>query len=246
MGECQLGGAFGTIVQFVLGILSFSCLYYKRARERPQRPFGIWARDAGKQGLGSLALHVCNMALAEKLGDDLGDASDPCVWYLINFLVDTALGVFVSYLLIKSINWVILRYRVETLYSGDYGDPPSFFRWMAQTLLWVTVIIIMKTFTSGCFMIPLRGPLNDMGVWLLSPVDPYPDAELLLVMVFFPLILNGIQFWLQDNFLMDHQLTELDLSDDSYSGHLFEMAEDFSGTVVQVPSKSNQLRAPLL
>lgn len=46
-----------------------------------------------------------------------------------------------------------------------------------------------------------RGVLGEIGESVLYPLDEYPRIELILVMVLVPLIVNVLQFWIQDNFL---------------------------------------------
>ena len=42
-----------------------------------------------------------------------------------------------------------------------------------------------------------------MGSLLFYPVHNHPKIELLIVMIGCPLVMNMVQFWLQDSFLMD-------------------------------------------
>jgi hypothetical protein len=47
----------------------------------------------------------------------------------------------------------------------------------------------------------LKGPLNAVGEFLLGWAQPYETAELVIVIVVVPVIMNGLAFWIQDNFL---------------------------------------------
>jgi hypothetical protein len=40
--KCDLFGAFGYIMQLILGVLSFFVLVIKRLKEKPMRPWKIW------------------------------------------------------------------------------------------------------------------------------------------------------------------------------------------------------------
>ncbi|GMF28651.1 unnamed protein product [Phytophthora fragariaefolia] len=44
-----------------------------------------------------------------------------------------------------------------------------------------------------------------MGSLLFYPVHNHPKIELLIVMIGCPLVMNMVQFWIQDSFLMDHE-----------------------------------------
>lgn len=64
-GECNLLGSFSVLIQGALGALALLSLVYKRWRERPQRPVKIWAFDVSKQVIGSILLHLLNLAMSE-------------------------------------------------------------------------------------------------------------------------------------------------------------------------------------
>jgi len=49
-----------------------------------------------------------------------------------------------------------------------------------------------------------KKPLYVAGAWLMSGLVNYPRLELAVVMIIVPLIFNVIQFWVQDNFLMNN------------------------------------------
>jgi hypothetical protein len=43
--------------------------------------------------------------------------------------------------------------------------------------------------------------LSSFGVWVLTPLCPWPKVELVVVMVVIPLVLNTVYFWAIDNVL---------------------------------------------
>jgi hypothetical protein len=45
---------------------------------------------------------------------------------------------------------------------------------------------------------------------LLGWVQPYETAELVLVMIIIPVIMNGLAFWIQDNFLKKSENSHVD------------------------------------
>lgn len=110
-GECRLLGPFAIFVQGALGLLAITALVFKRWRERPQRPVKIWIFDVSKQILGSILVHLANLAMslvssgqlsikvdpavvnARQLHERLVDNSDnyspnPCSFYLLNLAID--------------------------------------------------------------------------------------------------------------------------------------------------------------
>jgi hypothetical protein len=76
----------------------------------------------------------------------------------------------------------------------------SYFVWGVQFGIWNLIVAVCK---SILFLIELllNGPLITIGEFLLGWVQPYETAELVLVIIVIPVIMNGLAFWNQDNFL---------------------------------------------
>lgn len=96
-GECRLLGPFALFIQGALGVLALGSLVFKRWRERPQRPFKIWAFDASKQVVGSSLLHIANLLMSMLSSGGLtptpraGDyQANPCSFYLLNLAIDVS------------------------------------------------------------------------------------------------------------------------------------------------------------
>ena len=95
--QCKLlGNIFSYIIQFLLLLLSFSTLIYKRHIEEPKRPWKIWGFDVSKQLCGGFFVHFANIAVSEYILNSSG--SDECAWYFLNFFIDCTLGVGIVYL----------------------------------------------------------------------------------------------------------------------------------------------------
>lgn len=88
-------------------------------------------------------------------------------------------------------------------HPGRYGSPPSWRIWLVQLLSWSSILFVMKIIVSILIYI-FRAPLGLMGYLLFFPFHHHPKVELLIVMIFCPLVMNMVQFWIQDSFLMDH------------------------------------------
>ena len=97
-GECQLLGPFSIFIQAALGGLALLSLVFKRWRERPQRPLRIWGFDVSKQVVGSILLHLANLAMSMFSSGQLtvtlatvGDnKANPCSFYLLNLAIDVS------------------------------------------------------------------------------------------------------------------------------------------------------------
>ena len=105
-GECRLLGAFALLVQGALGATALLTLVWKRFRETPKRPWKVWFFDVSKQVLGSILLHVLNLAMStmgstdlanqaaaagSKTVDAAGRKPNPCSFYLLNLAIDVSL-----------------------------------------------------------------------------------------------------------------------------------------------------------
>jgi hypothetical protein len=103
--QCHLLGPFALIVQAALGGMAVLSLVYKRWREVPKRPWKIFIFDVSKQVLGSILLHIMNLAMSMLGAIDVGNAAavvasttgvpgepektpNPCSYYILNLGID--------------------------------------------------------------------------------------------------------------------------------------------------------------
>lgn len=68
-----------------------------------------------------------------------------------------------------------------------------------QLLAWWGIVLVSKIVLAILQLISTSW-LEEFGVAVLYPFSN-PKLKLIVVMIFFPIILNSIQFWVQDNFL---------------------------------------------
>lgn len=74
--------------------------------------------------------------------------------------------------------------------------------------MWLQIVFLNKLCLLGA-MVLFGVPLNTFGGILLSQLNPYPRLELLTVMVFVPVVLNSLMFWVTDS-LLKHTDPEVD------------------------------------
>jgi hypothetical protein len=162
----------------------------------------VWAFDASKQGVGAGVAHVVNMFLAMILSGEATDTNpDECAFYFINFFFDTSIGVCGNLCLLKAMKTLADLYNLSSLQNtGFYGEPLSYSVWGKQLAAWVLIIVLVKA-VLGSMMFGMREPLAKVGDAIFSPVSGKPDAELAIVMIGCPMLMNMLQFWIQDNFL---------------------------------------------
>lgn len=193
--NCRLNDNFGLLIQGILAAVAFSTLILKRLREplSERRPVLIWFFDTSKQAVGAMLVHFANIFLAGLF------KGDPCTWYLINFLLDSTLGLVVIYLCLQFMQVVVRIYDWDTLRFGEYGNPPQCKAWAGQCFLYLWAVIVEKA------TITLLVQLNfweDVRKLILLPVKNYPKVELAISMLIIPFVFNAIMFWVVDNFLM--------------------------------------------
>ena len=196
-----LAGSFDYLVQISLVFAAIGTLLYKRRIAKHKRPWVVWAFDTSKQAYAGVLQHLVNMALGMAFASNDGAGGSECAWYLVNFVITTVLGIA---LLIGAMR--VWRYAVEEmgwtlLRSGEYGDPPSWKPWLAQMLVWGFVASGEKVVTAFLVIIPLHAQLDGLAEWIEAPLRPYPNIELLLVMVLAPMLLNALYFWVIDNLI---------------------------------------------
>ncbi|PNS17572.1 hypothetical protein CAC42_8115 [Sphaceloma murrayae] len=221
-GECHLLGPFAILVQGALGILALGSLVFKRWRERPRRPMKVWLFDASKQVVGTALLHVANLAmsmlssadvdparkaknLAEQSADEGERMPNPCSFYLLNLAIDTTIGIPILVILLRVLHSLFLRTPLanppESLKSGHYGSPPHVNWWMKQCFIYFLGLFGMKVFVL--FMFSALPWLPWIGDWALRWTEGNESLQIAFVMFLFPLMMNAIQYYIIDAFIMD-------------------------------------------
>ena len=200
-GACTLlGGTFALTVQLGLAISAIATLVYKRSAEKPRRPWLIFFFDASKQAFAGMLQHMVNLGFGVLFATS-GSASE-CAWYLTNFTISVACGVVLLWGMMAGYTWMVERFQLTLLRSGEYGTPPSWKPWLAQMLIWGFLSSFEKLITAVVVILPLHRHLDAFAGWLETPLLDYPNIELILVMVIAPVLLNMVFFWVVDNMIM--------------------------------------------
>lgn len=195
--HCDTGylmNTLGLFLQFLLAVLAFTCLILKRYCEPKyeRRPWKIWFFDTSKQAFGAAVIHFANVFLADAF------QGDPCTWYVVSFLLDSTIGLFIIYLGLKITQIIARSKQMETLYFGEYGNPPKCSSWVGQCGLYILVMIVEKILMTGLIQFNFWADVRRI---IMSPVKD-PKVELIIVMFIVPLVVNAFIFWVVDNFLM--------------------------------------------
>lgn len=186
---------YGWFLQVLLACLAFTCLVAKRFCEprHRRRSWLIWFYDTSKQGMGAMAIHLSNVWLAQQY------KGDPCTWYIINFLLDSSLGLLIIFIGIRSAQILSKIKQWDAINFGEYGKPPSVNAWLTQCVLYVALMMIVKVLITLFMQLNFWDSVKDL---LLYPVRMNRHLELALVMLIIPFFVNILMFWVTDNFLM--------------------------------------------
>jgi STIMATE family len=226
-GECELLGPFAILVQASLGLLALLSLVYKRWRERPQRPVKIWAFDASKQVFGSALLHLANLVMsmfsAGQIQASVAQAAasaagvnggkyqpNPCSFYLLNLAIDTTLGIPILIIILRLLtagaSLTPLANPPESIRSGNYGTPPRATWWLRQSMIYFIGLVGMKSCVFVVFeILPW---IVQVGDWALRWTEGNEAVQIAFVMLIFPLIMNGIQYYIIDSFIKNKPAPE--------------------------------------
>lgn len=89
----------------------------KRFREPPnvRRSWETWWYDTSKQGIGAIIIHLTNVYLAPLF------QGDPCTWYVINFLLDSTIGLLIVFIGIRLCQFLAYHKKWPAINFGVYG-----------------------------------------------------------------------------------------------------------------------------
>eukprot|EP00340_Litonotus_pictus_P004998 CAMPEP_0170517020 /NCGR_PEP_ID=MMETSP0209-20121228/3119_1 /TAXON_ID=665100 ORGANISM="Litonotus pictus, Strain P1" /NCGR_SAMPLE_ID=MMETSP0209 /ASSEMBLY_ACC=CAM_ASM_000301 /LENGTH=295 /DNA_ID=CAMNT_0010802153 /DNA_START=407 /DNA_END=1294 /DNA_ORIENTATION=- len=208
-GGCELLGNFGYIIQGILGVMSFAVLVYKRFSENPKRTWKVWFFDSSKQLSSAGMAHIMNVIIAIFLSEQ-SDNGDSCVWYFINIFIDSTLGMLICLLFLSILNKLAEANNWRSMQSGLYFEfyvkdgklrnRLKISMYAYQLLSWLGIVVVSKIILA-LIQLSINGFLEDFGTTILWPFKNVPKLKLIIVMIFIPVIMNSIQFWVQDNFL---------------------------------------------
>ncbi|KAI8971472.1 vacuolar membrane protein-domain-containing protein [Mycotypha africana] len=194
---CKLLDSFAILVQITLASTALITLFYKRSREKPQRPVIIWALDVSKQFIGAGVVHFLNLLVSYIAGRPKdGKHTNLCVWYFLNVAVDTTVGVGILWCWLHLIQWFLQKCHIKYIKTGQYGHPPQYSAWLKQTLIFILAETLMKLCVYGMFR--HLSFLFAWGEWVLRWTKGNYRYQVIFVMLVFPLIMNVIQFWIVD------------------------------------------------
>lgn len=87
----------------------------------------------------------------------------------------------------------------ESIQSGNYGSPPSAWWWLKQSVIYFVGLFGMKVVVLIIFLVfPW---ISRVGDWALGWTEGNEQLQIFFVMMFFPLIMNALQYYVIDSFI---------------------------------------------
>ncbi|EAR87294.1 vaculolar membrane protein (macronuclear) [Tetrahymena thermophila SB210] len=158
----------------------------------------------------------------------IDEQNDPCNYYFVTVVIDTSCGVFLACFLLLQLDNLLKRKGCENLRTGNYYKETKVFKkrtivdenqnimnipmedvnyieidyltWLIQLAIWLTLTFISKMILFFVQAL-LKYPLGLASYFLLYWLNSMPVVKLVFVMIIIPTIMNGMQFWIQDNVL---------------------------------------------
>ncbi|KAF0692567.1 Aste57867_16379 [Aphanomyces stellatus] len=196
-----LTDGFARFIQLLLGVCAMGVLFVKREMETPKRKFNVWVFDVSKQGLGALFVHIVNIFLSIIMTQRSKAEDDECAIYFVTFLIDVTFGTVLVLFFLKQVKALAAYMRWTSIVdSGEYGNPPQFIVWGKQLGAYLIILIAMKIVVTILISI-LFAPLARGSTYIFSIFHNHRHAELVVVMILGPCVVNVVQFWILDNYL---------------------------------------------
>jgi hypothetical protein len=168
-----------------------------------RRTWKLWFMDNIKQGLSSLCGHFWAIFIAITLSNN-ENTQYQCGWFLIQFLIDTIIGIGLSFLFsiltIKLLKMCFPNFTNQYLTIGYYNSGSnSYSVWKIQTFHWLFVSITARMFCSLLIYFSNNIWISSL-VWF-DNIWNNKKEELLFVVLILPIKLNSMQYLLQNKFL---------------------------------------------
>lgn len=189
--------------------IKFQDLYNKKRNyEKPEnaRTWKLWFLDNFKQGLSTGMSHIWGTFVAIKISGKSGN--DQCGWFLLQYLIDTIIGVLLAFSLSKSSVYIIYKinygFSIKWFSIGNYGDERRqkslYYKvWFVQVIHWLICSLVARILCSVILLI-FRNE-NDIFVNWFSDLWNNKNDELIVVILVIPLLFNTLQFIVQNIFL---------------------------------------------
>ena len=135
-------------------------------------------------------------------------------------MLKTTLGipilVFLLHALTRTFSLTPLANPPESIESGNYGHPPKTKWWLKQCLIYFLGLLGMKSCVYLIFQ--LCPWIVQIGNWALRWTEGNESVQIFFVMLFFPLVMNAIQYYIIDSFIKDKKREDHEQTPDNNEG----------------------------
>jgi len=241
-----IGNVFANTMQFIVCLLSICVLFFHKIfiendilhikyrlrknnidEANNKRTWVIWFMDNSKQGVSSAVAHIYATYIARFL--TLGnEKDDECGWFLIQFIVDTILGVLFSFAISKFsiylLSLIMPKFTRNWMTIGNYntnGIKNKYYVWILQIFHWLFCSMVARVLCTFIILISISywNEINKSfsNLWLNNRYN-----ELVFVILGMPILLNSIQFLIINWYLrwhrpkLNHFITQPILYDTNY------------------------------
>jgi hypothetical protein len=119
----------------------------------------------------------------------------------------TTIGIPILIILLRLLTYgftlTVLGQPPESIQSGNYGQPPKATWWLKQSFIYFIGLLGMKLCVFVIFQLcPWIGLVGD---WALKWTEGNETVQVFFVMLFFPVVMNALQYYIIDGFIKDRQ-----------------------------------------
>ena len=97
----------------------------------------------------------------------------------------------------------------ESIQSGHYGHPPKAKWWLKQSFIYFLGLLGMKFCVFIIFQ--LCPWIVRIGDWALRWTEGDKRVQIFFVMLFFPVVMNALQYYIIDSFIKDQKTSDHEL-----------------------------------
>lgn len=117
--------------------------------------------------------------------------------------IQTTIGIPILILLLKVFTGLVAHTPMgkprESIQSGYYGEPPSAWWWLKQSVIYFCGLFGMKICVLIIFLV--LPWISKVGDWALGWTEGNEELQIAFVMMIFPLIMNAMQYYIIDSFI---------------------------------------------
>ena len=141
----------------------------------------------------------------------------------------TTIGIPILVILLRILTFAFAQTPLgsppESIQSGNYGRPPKARWWLKQSFIYFLGLLGMKLCVFLIF--ELCPWIIQVGDWALRWTEGNETVQVFFVMLFFPVVMNAIQYYIIDSFIKDQKPSDhqplssedQDSDDEDQDGH---------------------------